>query len=1163
MVAKQILYPTADVSQGNWRNNDSGSTLYNRINHGTALDSFVDPEYIRLNADSAPRTFTVDMGQLNVPYPTGMYFNIRASNAPVQYRVVLEFKDDNDLVIQETAGLDFNVTSMNPTTYTLTDNVLESNRTSWDLSNTKLQVSVEDAGFGLETLPWIQEVDIVVLGSGVGGLLGSETKTAPLFTSSCRSKLLLPYWGPSGDRHWGVNAQHWDDALSYNTNPMYDVDGDNAANMGESSVAYHLKGGLMHYDENTFIKLDKNPPTSGAGSWDTFAIATSGLFEDIFPNCGGYMSFLVSGVTGARVRFRNTGLRFKANTGVTGDFFLRQSDTYTLEFDRHEVKEYHIPLDYQTANYEEAFNLGNDLGSKWAYMYSEHSVGYTQASGDVKVYAVECSVYGVDFPYALTTPLYLCGAYHVDNWSLKPIVDVATTGQRDNYKWLGQETDMSGIWNIGYYPLERQDLTHPSSIGNIGPSGGFINADVMVPYQYDGWDPAKYSDITRAPRPSSIFPRGISFQKGATPTSEVSYGYDFDLSGVFSQDTDFSIFTSIALSGVGAGEGLVDASNWNNNMIYSQNRDDGEWCFRLEFNGDGEPRFSVKGADLIEVTEVDATSIDLANNPYMDICARYNATTQKASLYIRRPERLNWQYFEADTPISGVTRLLSSGMFNLGNTGPWSPFKGYVWDLGVADKLVGTADLFKIRDSRRQQPCFVEERQGWPPPYGWIGPSGGFASGVDYTYIQHDVPNFDGGRADSFSMKLEDPNEFFLHLDYNNPSAIRAVGWTHHNPQDQSGVTMRMYMDGPGLAWSGYPVWLPSGYNRFEMLGELVNNENFNNLNRGSFVPSELRVDLEYPNHPNPWSSDFRLYNTNILLDAWLKPAPTGSSDFQNPISDVITLYTAGTTAVLDSGNIDLFVSGHVTVSGSVDLFIEGGETKDDIPLFVQGLGNPTDTITLYIGDGVYDSGDFTMFVQGKASTSGNMPLYIGGYSDLWNDSGNFPLYIKGSTPGTTGLFDVGTLYVGGADLAKSGNINLFVQGVGETAATAYTNTMNLVLKSHGDEDGWQTLSSTSTLFIQNAYESENSGVPMVIWNQQGSNTSGAIPMSGTMNLFISRGTESDAHRFPMYIAGPSGYNDGMNLFMQGLPNTRSGVSMYIDGIGKTVSPIELYTHGF
>jgi hypothetical protein len=65
------------------------------------------------------------------------------------------------------------------------------------------------------------------------------------------------------------------------------------------------------------------------------------------------------------------------------------------------------------------------------------------------------------------------------------------------------------------------------------------------------------------------------------------------------------------------------------------------------------------------------------------------------------------------------------------------------------------------------------------------------------------------------------------------------------------------------------------------------------------------------------------------------------------------------------------------------------------------------------------------------------------------------------------------------------------------------------------------------------------------------------------MNLFISRQFEAVSHNFPMFINGPSGYNDGVALFIQALPNDRSGVNLYIDGIGETNRPTDLYTHGF
>lgn len=190
---------------------------------------------------------------------------------------------------------------------------------------------------------------------------------------------------------------------------------------------------------------------------------------------------------------------------------------------------------------------------------------------------------------------------------------------------------------------------------------------------------------------------------------------------------------------------------------------------------------------------------------------------------------------------------------------------------------------------------------------------------------------------------------------------------------------------------------------------------------------------------------------------------------------------------------------------------------------------------------------------------SGCMPMYIGGTDFSTPNNDNMPLFTFGSTPGSTGLYEETTLYIGGAEFNPSGYMNMFIEG---DSVFTDTRTMNLFMKGLGNESGYQAITDEMTLFIKNAWVVDSGNLTLVAWNQQ-AGASGSVPISGTMNLFINRQFESLHHNLPLFITGPSGHNDNMTLFMQGLPNHRSGTPLYMHGVGKTTDGFTLYSHGF
>lgn len=190
-----------------------------------------------------------------------------------------------------------------------------------------------------------------------------------------------------------------------------------------------------------------------------------------------------------------------------------------------------------------------------------------------------------------------------------------------------------------------------------------------------------------------------------------------------------------------------------------------------------------------------------------------------------------------------------------------------------------------------------------------------------------------------------------------------------------------------------------------------------------------------------------------------------------------------------------------------------------------------------------------------------NIPLYMKGFeAAAVQATDNMPLYVW-SISSESGVKNETTLFIQGLDnLANSGTMSLYMPNP-PTPVSAETSTMNLMLKGLGNADGWQNSSAEMTLFAYNNWAGENSGVPLVMWNQGG--TSGAIPNSGSMNLFIKRPSEdSVADTTPLYILGQPPNSGETPLYIHGIIPSGE-VPLYINGVGKTTSNVTLYTHGF
>lgn len=224
-------------------------------------------------------------------------------------------------------------------------------------------------------------------------------------------------------------------------------------------------------------------------------------------------------------------------------------------------------------------------------------------------------------------------------------------------------------------------------------------------------------------------------------------------------------------------------------------------------------------------------------------------------------------------------------------------------------------------------------------------------------------------------------------------------------------------------------------------------------------------------------------------------------------VNDNVDLFMEGYDSISTSG--DLFIKGHMVVDNNVDLSIRGNDilaTSGD--LFIEGFVDTiteSGNITLYMGGHISSNNNLDLFIISFMMESGNVPLYIGG-TNLLSDS--IPLFIKsvGFKSEPMELFTVGvifvnnntTLYIGGIS-PISDSIDLFI-----TSSTPESGSTSLYI------GGVNVISSDIDLFISNIGIASGNHDLYMAGNESFSNnitlyinSEGVIPQSGNINLFI------------------------------------------------------------
>jgi len=405
----------------------------------------------------------------------------------------------------------------------------------------------------------------------------------------------------------------------------------------------------------------------------------------------------------------------------------------------------------------------------------------------------------------------------------------------------------------------------------------------------------------------------------------------------------------------------------------------------------------------------------------------------------------------------------------------------------------------------------------------------------DTSYLYTKIPNVPSGKViDRVSFRPTDLGPSFRHLGPGLQLEMRVDNITA-NP---SGCDLNVWLDYQGKgynddnrSWVKFTTNLASGLNQYvDLSGILFNEIGVGDRFEGSQVDynsGTMTVQVTYDHQAN-YYNEFRIYSMRMAGFGW----------FEN---------------VDYSGEIPLFVSGHIPNSGYIPLYINAyGIESGTIPLYLQGNIPDSGFIPLYLKSAIESSGNIPLYIFGGLSAS--MPLFLKGIEPA-SGHNSIPLFMDATPAGVSGLFGKTNLYIFGQS-EPSGSLNLFIGGWQNPIES--TSNMNLFLKAFGNSSGTaMPIDKGLSLFLANN-NIDNSGIiPLYL---EGAAT---VPYSGNMNLFIARGNDSVDKSMPMYIAGPSGYTDSMPLFLEGQPNYRDNIDLYINGIGVESGLFKLYIHGF
>lgn len=256
------------------------------------------------------------------------------------------------------------------------------------------------------------------------------------------------------------------------------------------------------------------------------------------------------------------------------------------------------------------------------------------------------------------------------------------------------------------------------------------------------------------------------------------------------------------------------------------------------------------------------------------------------------------------------------------------------------------------------------------------------------------------------------------------------------------------------------------------------------------------------------------------------------------------------------SNSLRLYTYGEGTESGVVDLYTHGVGARGYLDMFVEGFDVKSSGIDLSIVGHLTESGNIDLFTSGANRSSNSFNMYISG-PVLHSSDASVSMFTWGTN--NNGLFKDINLFVQSFDDPTHYNsLNMTAFGYGTFDAT---NSLNLFVKSIGNDDGSIDYSDSINMVAYNTVQSFDSSVNM--FTQGSGNTDGAVPYNNSLNLFIHRGEDSTANNITMFVSGPAEYSGTINLFLDGQPSAESGIDLFTAGYYPSGDSITLYTNGF
>ena len=353
---------------------------------------------------------------------------------------------------------------------------------------------------------------------------------------------------------------------------------------------------------------------------------------------------------------------------------------------------------------------------------------------------------------------------------------------------------------------------------------------------------------------------------------------------------------------------------------------------------------------------------------------------------------------------------------------------------------------------------------------------------------------------------------------------------------------------------SGVNIWADIEFDSGSSENWKVGHVEFNNIASGDTTHLIAGLSKHYNMEDGPIRySD--LENINLKLttkyDDISDQIDPATSSYYNTYGDVII---NSVNVVFDSFCVA------ATGLGDLDLYVSGGSISDtgDIDLFVQGIISDNDNLDLYVyGTAIASSGDITLYTkaeQGSVPPEGDVSttrvnLFVEGLSPDYG-SGNIPLYMWSTPSGVGGVIAKTTLYTN-SQYDKGYTLPLFLDGgIGEL-----TGSINLYIGKR-----WQNYNDSVDFYIAGPSGDNNN---LNLYIQGLGESDGYYPDNASMNLFMARDSEAVAHRMPLYLS-QKGVTNTLDLILSGVGIPSSSIPLYVYGSGAPPNNnLDLYTHGF